>query len=53
MNIIDQYLSQDNKRTLWSVLYEQGAFSGFGDNEFKSYTTIFERELKKRAGCTS
>ena len=49
MNIIDQYLSQDNKRTLWSVLYEQGAFAKFADNEFKSIHNFFEQSLVKSA----
>lgn len=49
MNTIGQYLSQDNKSTLWSVLYEQGAFSRFGDNEFKSIHNFFEQSLAKSA----
>ena len=46
MNTIDKYLSTENKKTLWSVLYEQGAFSGFNDNEFKSVHNHFESALK-------
>ena len=46
MNTIDRYLSQDNKKTLWSVLYEQGAFSGFKDNDFGTIHNYFESSLK-------
>ena len=49
MTTIDKYLSTENKKTLWSVLYEQGAFSGFGDNEFANIHNYFERELKSSA----
>ncbi len=49
MNTIDSYLSQENKKTLWSVLYEQGAFSNFGDNDFESIHNYFETSLKNSA----
>ena len=49
MNTIDRYLSQENKKTLWSVLYEQGSFSCFGDNDFESIQNFFESSLTNNA----
>ena len=46
---MEKFLSNDNKRLLWSILYEQGIFQDIPSNEFENIKSIFETLLGQTA----